>query len=51
MDLDNITDIEILKSALKKYMVQMKKDAHSNDARIIFLKKDFGIMLLKMNQV
>ena len=31
MDLDNITDIEVLKSALKKYMVQMKKDAHSND--------------------
>ena len=25
MDLDNITDIEVLKSALKKYMVQMKK--------------------------
>lgn len=39
MDLDNITDIEVLKSALKKYMVQMKKDAHSNDGTDYFFKE------------
>ena len=39
MDLDNITDIEVLKSALKKYMVQMKKDAHSNDGTDYLFKE------------
>ena len=39
MDLDNITDIEVLKSALKKYMFQMKKDAHSNDGTDYLFKE------------
>lgn len=50
MDLDNITDIEVLKNTLKKYMVQMKKMHIQMMAQIIFLKKGFGIMLLKMKQ-
>lgn len=41
MDLDNITDIEILKNTLKKYMIQMKKDVHSNDGTDYLFKKGF----------
>lgn len=41
MDLDNITDVEFLKNELKKYMIQMKKDAHANDGTNYLFRKGF----------
>ena len=40
MDLDNITDIEVLRNALKKHMVKVKKDFYSEDGTRYLFKKD-----------
>lgn len=41
MDLDNITDVGILRNELKKYMAQMKQDKYSNDGEKYLFKKGF----------
>ena len=39
MDLDNITDIEVLRNIAKSYMVQMKRDTEANDGTDYIFKK------------
>ena len=39
MDLDNITDIEVLRNIAKNYMVQMKRDTKANDRTDQIFKK------------
>ena len=41
MDLDNITDIELLRNIAKTYMVQMKQDINSNDGTYYIFKKGY----------
>lgn len=38
MDIDAITDIEVLRNALKKYMVKVKKDFYSEDGTMYIFK-------------
>lgn len=40
MNLDNITDIEILKNTLKKHMVKIKKTRCSEDGTMYMFKKN-----------
>lgn len=39
MDLDDITDIEILRNLVKRNMVQMKKDSYATDGTDFIFKK------------
>lgn len=39
MDLDNITDIELLRNLVKRNMVQMKKDCRATDGTDFIFKK------------
>ena len=41
MDLDNITDIEVLRSTLKKHMVKVKKDFYSEDGTMYIFKANY----------
>ena len=41
MDLDNITDIELLRSIAKSYMIQMKKDTNANDGTDYIFKEGY----------
>ena len=47
MDLDNITDIEILRNELKKHMTQMKQDKYSNDGENYLFRKGFGYCFIQ----
>ena len=40
MNLDNITDIEILRNTLKKHMVKVKKNRCSEDGTMYMFKKN-----------
>lgn len=40
MNLDNITDIEVLRNALKKHMVKVKKDFYSENGTMYIFKTD-----------
>lgn len=40
MDLNNITDIEVLRNALKQHMIKVKKDFCSEDGTGYLFKKD-----------
>ena len=51
MDLDNITDIEILRNELKKHMTQMKQDKYSNDGEKYLFRKGFWYVLFKKHLV
>lgn len=39
MDLDDITDIEVLRNLAKRNMVQMKKDSYATDGTDFIFKK------------
>ena len=39
MDLDNITDIEILRNELKKHRTQMKQDNYSIDGEFYLVRQ------------
>lgn len=41
MDLDNITDVELLRNIVKSYMVQMKQDTNANDGTDYVFKKGY----------
>ena len=45
MDLDNITDIELLRNIAKTYMVQMKQDINANDGTYYIFKKGYWYFL------
>ena len=40
MNLDNITDIEILRNTLKKHMVKVKKNCCSEDGTMYMFKQN-----------
>lgn len=40
MDLDNITDIEMLRNIAKKHMVKAKQDFYAEDGTLYKFKKD-----------
>ena len=45
MDLDNMTDIEVLRNIAKSYMVQMKRDTEANDGTDYIFKKGYWYFL------